>query len=136
MKDPRLQPLWTRGFWQRMWTPVPGHSRHPRNRYNFFIELKTHQKAEISLMAKLSAITNHTSKKRKVFGSPSEATDGNTSGKAGTQIPQPPPGRRLTPLGEIMQYVCNLTRSTRLSVIIHSPPPINAKYQFQVTNYL
>jgi hypothetical protein len=40
------------------------------------------------------------------------------------------------PPGETMQYVCNLTRSTRLSVTSHSRPLINAKYKFQVTNYL
>jgi hypothetical protein len=53
----------------------------------------------------------------------------NTSGKAGAQIPQ-------LPLGEIMQYVCNLTRFTRLGVTSHSQPLINAKHQFQETNYL
>jgi hypothetical protein len=35
-----------------------------------------------------------------------------------------------------MQYVCNLTRFTRMSVTSHSQPLINAKHQFQVTNYL
>jgi hypothetical protein len=35
-----------------------------------------------------------------------------------------------------MQYVCNLTRFTRLSVTSHSHPIINAKHKFQVTNYL
>jgi hypothetical protein len=35
-----------------------------------------------------------------------------------------------------MQYVCNLTRFTRLGVTSHSQPLINAKHQFQVTNYL
>jgi hypothetical protein len=60
----------------------------------------------------------------------------NTSGKAGAQIPQLPPGRRFTPLGEIMQYVCTRTRSTRLSGTSHSQPLINTKHQSQVTNYL
>jgi hypothetical protein len=60
----------------------------------------------------------------------------NTSGKAGAQIPQLPLGDDSPPLGEIMQYVCTLTRSTRLSVTSHSHPLINAKHQFQVTNYL
>jgi hypothetical protein len=50
----------------------------------------------------------------------------NTSGKAGAQIP-PPPWEMILPLGEIMQYVCNLTRLTRLSVTSHSQPLINAK---------
>jgi hypothetical protein len=59
-----------------------------------------------------------------------------TSGKAGAQIPHLPLGDDSSPLGEIMQYVCNLTRSTRLSVTGHSQPLINAKYQFQVANYL
>jgi hypothetical protein len=53
----------------------------------------------------------------------------NTSGKAGAQIPQ-------LPLGEIIQYVFNLTRFTRLCVTSHSQPLINTKYKFQVTNYL
>jgi hypothetical protein len=60
----------------------------------------------------------------------------NTSGKAGAQLPQLPPGRRFNSLGEIMQYVCTRTRSTRLSVTSHSQPLINAKHQSQVTNYL
>jgi hypothetical protein len=59
-----------------------------------------------------------------------------TSGKAGAQIPQLPPGRWFTPLGEIMQYVCNPTRFTWLGVTSHSQPLINAKHKFQVTNYL
>jgi hypothetical protein len=42
----------------------------------------------------------------------------------------------IHPPGEIMQYVYNLTRFTRLSVTSHSQPLINAKYKFQVTNYL
>jgi hypothetical protein len=39
-------------------------------------------------------------------------------------------------MGEIMQYVCYLTRFTRLSVTSHSQPLINAKHKIQVTNYL
>jgi hypothetical protein len=35
-----------------------------------------------------------------------------------------------------MQYVCSLTRFTRLCVTSHSQPLINAKHKFQVTNYL
>jgi hypothetical protein len=35
-----------------------------------------------------------------------------------------------------MQYVCNLTRFTRLSITSHSQPLINAKHKLQVTNYL
>jgi hypothetical protein len=62
--------------------------------------------------------------------------DVNPSGKTGAQIPQLPPGRQFTPLGEIMQYVRDLTRSTRLGVPSHSQPLINTKYQIQVTNYL
>jgi hypothetical protein len=60
----------------------------------------------------------------------------NTSGKAGAQIPHLPPGRLFIPLGEIMQYVCNLTWFTPLCVTSHSHPLINTKYKFQVTNYL
>jgi hypothetical protein len=60
----------------------------------------------------------------------------NTSGKAGAQIPHLPLGDDSSPLGEIMQYVCNLTRFTRLCVTSHSQPLINTKYKFQVTNYL
>jgi hypothetical protein len=59
----------------------------------------------------------------------------NTSRKAGAQIPQLPLGDNSPP-GEIMQYVCNITRFTRLSITSHSQPLINAKYKFQVTNYL
>jgi hypothetical protein len=55
----------------------------------------------------------------------------NTSGKAGAQIAQLPLGDGSPPLGEIMQYmimqyICNLTRYTRLSVTSHSQPLINA----------
>jgi hypothetical protein len=60
----------------------------------------------------------------------------NTSGKAGAQITPTPPGRRFIPLGEIIQYVCTLTRFTRLCVTSHSQPLINTKQKFQVTNYL
>jgi hypothetical protein len=60
----------------------------------------------------------------------------NTSGKAGSQIPHLPLGGDSSPLGEIMQYVCKPTRSTRLCVTSHSQPLINTKYKFQVTNYL
>jgi hypothetical protein len=38
--------------------------------------------------------------------------------------------------GEIMQYVRDLTRSTRMGVPSHSQPLINTKYQIQVTDYL
>jgi hypothetical protein len=47
-----------------------------------------------------------------------------------------PPWEMIHPLGEIMQYVCNLTRFTRLGVTSHSQPLINTKHKFQVTNYL
>jgi hypothetical protein len=60
----------------------------------------------------------------------------NTSGKSGAQIPHLPLGDDSSPLGEIIQYVFNLTRFTRLCVTSHSQPLINAKYKFQVTNYL
>jgi hypothetical protein len=72
------------------------------------------------------------------FGDDIEASmpDVNTSGKAGAQIPQLPLGDDAPPMGEIMQYVCNLTRFTRLGVTSHSQPLINAKHKFQVTNYL
>jgi hypothetical protein len=46
------------------------------------------------------------------------------------------PWEMIHPPGEIMQYVCDLTRSTWLGVPSHSQPLINAKYQIQVTNYL
>jgi hypothetical protein len=46
------------------------------------------------------------------------------------------PWEMIHPPGGIMQYVCDLTRSTRMGVPSHSQPLINAKYQFQVTNYL
>jgi hypothetical protein len=42
------------------------------------------------------------------------------------------PCEMIHPLGEIMQYVCKLTRSTRLCATSHSQPLINAKYKFQV----
>jgi hypothetical protein len=60
----------------------------------------------------------------------------NTSGKAGAQITHLPLGDDSSPLGEIIQYVFNLTRFTRLWVTSHSQPLINTKYKFQVTNYL
>jgi hypothetical protein len=53
----------------------------------------------------------------------------NTSGKACAKIPHPP-------LGEIIQYMFNLTRLTPLCVTSYSQPLINTKYKFQVTNYL
>jgi hypothetical protein len=59
----------------------------------------------------------------------------NPSGKAGAQIPQLPL-EDDSPPAEIMQYVRDLTRSTRMDVPSHSQPLINAKYQIQVTNYL
>jgi hypothetical protein len=46
------------------------------------------------------------------------------------------PRETIHPPGEIMQYVRDLTRSTRLGVPSHSQPLINTKHQFQVTNYL
>jgi hypothetical protein len=46
----------------------------------------------------------------------------NTSGKAGAQISH-------LPLGEIMQYVCKPTWSTRLCLTSHSQSLINAKYK-------
>jgi hypothetical protein len=58
----------------------------------------------------------------------------NTSGKAGAQITHLPLGDDSPPLGEIIQYVFNLTRFTRLCVTSHSQPLINAKHQFQLTN--
>jgi hypothetical protein len=42
----------------------------------------------------------------------------------------------IHPPGETMQYICNLTRPTRLSVTSHSQLLSNAKYKFKVTNYL
>jgi hypothetical protein len=46
------------------------------------------------------------------------------------------PWETIHPPGEIMQYVRDLTRSTRLGVPSHSQPLINTKYQIQVTHYL
>jgi hypothetical protein len=46
------------------------------------------------------------------------------------------PWETIHPPGEIMQYVRDLTRSTRLVVPSHSQPLINTKHQIQVTNYL
>jgi hypothetical protein len=46
------------------------------------------------------------------------------------------PWEMIHPPAEIMQYVCDLTRSTRLDVLSHSQPLVNAKYQIRVTNYL
>jgi hypothetical protein len=46
------------------------------------------------------------------------------------------PWETIHPPGEIMQYVRDPTRSTRLGVPSHSQPLINTKYQIQVTNYL
>jgi hypothetical protein len=46
------------------------------------------------------------------------------------------PWEIIHPPGEIMQYVRDLTWSTRLGVPSHSQPLINTKYQIQVTNYL
>jgi hypothetical protein len=62
----------------------------------------------------------------------------------GLLIPQVRPAHKypnshweiIHPPGETMQYVCNLTRFTRLGVKSHSQPLINAKHKFQVTNYL
>jgi hypothetical protein len=58
----------------------------------------------------------------------------NTSGKT-YKYPNSP-WEMIHPLGEIIQYVFNLTRFTRLYVTSHSQPLINTKYKFQVTNYL
>jgi hypothetical protein len=46
------------------------------------------------------------------------------------------PWEMIHPPGEIIQYVFNLTRFTRLCVTSHSQPLINTTYKFQVTNYL
>jgi hypothetical protein len=46
------------------------------------------------------------------------------------------PWETIHPPGEIMQYVRDPTRSTRMGVPSHSQPLINTKYQIQVTNYL
>jgi hypothetical protein len=46
------------------------------------------------------------------------------------------PWETIHPPGEIMQYVRDPTRSTRLGVPSHSQPLINTKYQIQVANYL
>jgi hypothetical protein len=44
MKDPCLQPLWTRGVWQRVRTPLRMNSRHSRNRYMFLHRIEKHPK--------------------------------------------------------------------------------------------
>jgi hypothetical protein len=46
------------------------------------------------------------------------------------------PWETIHPLGEIMQYVREPTRATRMGAPSHSQPLINTKYQIQVTNYL
>jgi hypothetical protein len=46
------------------------------------------------------------------------------------------PWEMIHPPGDIMQYVRDPTRATRLGVPSHSQPLINTKYQVQVTNYL
>jgi hypothetical protein len=46
------------------------------------------------------------------------------------------PWEMIHPLREIIQYVCNLTRFTRLCVTSHSQPLINTKHKFQVTKNL
>jgi hypothetical protein len=72
-----------------------------------------------------------------VFGESLDPQSVNISGKAGAQITHLPLGDDSPPLlGEIMQYAFNLTRFTWLCVTSHSQPLINAKYKFQVTNYL
>jgi hypothetical protein len=67
MKDPRLQPLWTRGFGNECGCLFQGISDIPGTDTCLFIELKKHPKTERSNMAQLSAITNHTKRKRNAF---------------------------------------------------------------------
>jgi hypothetical protein len=52
MKDPRLQPLWTRGFGNECGRLFQGIRDIPGTDTCFFIKLKTSQKTEISLTAK------------------------------------------------------------------------------------
>jgi hypothetical protein len=52
------------------------------------------------------------------------------------KYPISPLGDDSPPLGEIIQYVFNLTWLTRLFVTSHSQPLINTKYKVLVTNYL
>jgi hypothetical protein len=67
IKDPRLQPLWKRGFGNECERLFQGIRDIPRTDTCFFIKLTnspTSQKTEISLTAKESATTNRTRKKR------------------------------------------------------------------------
>jgi hypothetical protein len=68
MKDPCLQPLWTRGFGNECGRLFQGIRDIPGTDTCFFIGLKTSQMTEISLTARLSAITNLTRRKRNAFG--------------------------------------------------------------------
>jgi hypothetical protein len=52
MKDPRLQPLWTRGFGNECERLFQGIPDIPGADTCLFIDLKTSQMTEISLMAK------------------------------------------------------------------------------------
>jgi hypothetical protein len=68
MKDPRLQPLWTQGFGNECGRLFQGIRDIPVTDTCFFIDLKNIPKDRRSHTAKLSAIKNHTRKKRNVFG--------------------------------------------------------------------
>jgi hypothetical protein len=68
MKDPHLQPLWTRGFGNECGSLFQGIRDIPGTDTYFFIGLKTSQMTERSLTARLSAITNLTRRKRNALG--------------------------------------------------------------------
>jgi hypothetical protein len=69
MKDPRLQPLWTRCFGNECGRLFQGIIDIPGTDTCFFIKLKTSQMTEISLTAKLYAIINRTRRNDNVFDS-------------------------------------------------------------------
>jgi hypothetical protein len=87
MKDPRLRPLWTRGFGNECGRLFQGIRDIPVTDTCFFITYKTSQHTERSLTEKSSAITNPIKKKRNGFGAPSEATNSTT--QATSPLPQP-----------------------------------------------
>jgi hypothetical protein len=68
MKDPRLQPLWTRGFGNECGRLFQGIRDISGTNTCFFIELRTSIMTGRSLTSKLSPITNHTRRKRNMFG--------------------------------------------------------------------
>jgi hypothetical protein len=74
LKNPRLQPLWTRGFGNECERLFQGIRDILGTDTCFFTTLKKSQMTERSLTVKYYAITNLTRRKRNVFDSPSGAT--------------------------------------------------------------